>query len=162
MKLRPAITILDRMGRAIAMLALLALVTVVAWDVAGRTFFDAPLGFAFELAGVLLGIALYCGLIGTNWRRSHLDIELFQPIFNRYPRFDAMRDRVSLILELAFFGIVAAMILRQALTTMRWGERFYFLPLEKWQPMIIFAGLAAIAAAILLLRFTSARPEDAK
>lgn len=159
-RVRTVLSGFDRLFRAIAMLALFVLVLVVPWDVTGRTLFDAPLGFVFELAAVLLGIALYTGLIGANWRRSHVQIDLFAQLFDRYPGFEKFRNGLSWCCEIVFFSIVAAMILRQALTVARWGETYYFLPLEKSRPMMALAVLAAIAAAVLLLRLFRLKPED--
>lgn len=149
----------DGVTRLIAMAALFALAAVTAVDVLGRTFFDAPLGYAFELAGVLLGIAVYAGLIGVNWRRDHVKIDLLAGLFDRAPLVERLRDGLSWVLEAAFFAILAAVVLRQAETVSAWGERFYFLPTEKWVPMTVFFGLLVVAVAMFGLHLFRIEPD---
>lgn len=163
------IQITDRLLLGVALLALLGLVGVTATDVVGRTFFDAPLGFAYELVGVLLGIAVYGGLVSTNFLREHIQIDLLEDVFARRPRFDRLRGGVVWALEAVFFGLLAVFLVYQTLELARWGETFYFLPLEKWQPLVVMSALGLLAALAypvgLLLRPTTSssvgRPSEA-
>jgi TRAP-type C4-dicarboxylate transport system permease small subunit len=139
----------DKISGSLAMASLFGLVAVTAIDVGGRTFFDAPLGYAYELAGVLLGIAVYSGLVGVNWRRDHVKIDLLEGTFMRLPGFDLWRDRFSWVLEMVFFIILGIMVLRQAGSVARFNERFFFLPMEKWVPMTIYFVLIAFSVVIL-------------
>ena len=141
----------DKSLASIAMLALFGLVFVTAIDVGGRTFFDAPLGYAYELAGVLLGIAVYAGLVGVNWRRDHVKIDLLEGAFKRAPRFDRIRDIFSWVLEMVFFATLGVMVLRQAASVARFNERFYFLPTEKWVPLTAYFALIVVSVVILLI-----------
>jgi len=153
----------DKGFGTLAMLALFGLVAVTAIDVGGRTFFDAPLGYAYELAGVLLGIAVYSGLVGVNWRRDHVKIDLLEGAFRRAPGFDLWRDRFSWVLEVAFFAILGAMVLRQAGAVARFNERFFFLPTEKWVPISAYVALIVVATIVLLIampRSTSSETDE--
>ena len=152
--LRRIANLTDKGFSSVAGLALLGLVAVTAIDVGGRTFFDTPLGYAYELAGVLLGIAVYSGLVGVNWRREHVKIDLMEGAFLHAPRFDLWRDRFSWLLETVFFIILGTMVLRQASSVARFNERFYFLPVEKWVPLVVYFVLIVIAALVLLIAIT--------
>lgn len=150
---------LDRTVRFIAMAALFVLAMLTAVDVGGRTFFDSPIGFTFELAGVLLGLAIYAGLVSMNWRRNHVKIDLLAGAFARVPAIEKLRDRLSWVLEVTFFAVLAAMVLRQALAVARWNERFLFLPTEKWVPMMAFFVLLSTAIAIFALHVLRVSPD---
>lgn len=152
MSLSAAHIALQRGFRFVAMAALAGLVFFTAIDVLGRVLFNAPLGFAYELIGILLGLAVYGGLISSNYRDEQIRIDLFAVRFARYPRFDALRNWVSVILELLFFTVLAAYILRQGLSLMRWRETFLFLDIEKWIPVFAFAALAAVAVLSIVAR----------
>lgn len=165
MRMSSAYNGFQRLFRLIAMAALAGLVLVTAVDVLGRVLFNAPLGFAYELIGILLGLAVYSGLIGVNQDNQHIRIDLFESAFAKWPRFDVWRDRFSLILELAFFAVLAAYIGRQALVLMRWQETFLFLDVEKWVPVSVFFGLTSVAVLSAFARIfpiDSRIPEDVK
>lgn len=162
--MNPLRVIMDRTDMAFAALAKLALfglVVVTAVDVGGRTFFASPLGYAFELAGVLLGIAVYSGLVGVNWRREHVKIDLLEGAFQRAPRLDLWRDRFSWALELTFFALLGATVLRQAGTVARFNERYFFLPVEKWVPITAFFALIVVAACVLAFAIARPKPSEA-
>lgn len=138
--------------RFVAMVALGGLVFFTAVDVIGRVMFNAPLGFAYELIGILLGVAVYGGLISANHKDEQIRIDLFEDRFARYPRFDALRHAFSITLELAFFTLLAAYIIRQGFALMRWKETFLFLDIEKWIPVFGFAALACFAVLSIVMR----------
>ena len=132
--------------RLLAQAALVGLVVITAVDVVGRVVFNSPLGFAYELVGLLLGVSVYAGLIGMNWQRDHIRIDLIEGHLRKLPRFDRLRAAMVWALEVIFFAIVAVYVARQATQMLRWHETFLFLPLEKWLPLAIYAGFAALAA----------------
>lgn len=145
MSLNSAYAGLQRLIRGFAMVALVGLVGVTAVDVLGRVLFNAPLGFAYELIGILLGAAVYGGLVGLNWDREHIRIDLLENLYKKTPRFDAAREMLCWVLELAFFTLLAIYIFRQAFSLMRWKETFLFLSVEKWVPVSLFGLFAALA-----------------
>lgn len=131
--------------RIIAGAALSGLVVVTAIDVIGRIVFASPLGFAYELVGVLLGISVYAGLVVTNATRGHICIDLFANALSLWPRFDRFRAALVWLLEVVFFALLAGYIGRQAAQMLRWHETFMFLPLAKWMPLAAYSAMAAIA-----------------
>ena len=135
---------------AMATLMLMALVTFV--DVAGRVLFNEPLGFAYEMIGVLLGLATYAGLYATQLHRGHIAIDLLEDRYRRWPRFDTVRGALVWLVEALFWGLVAAWITRQAGTSMAYGETFLFLPVPKHVPLYAIAVLAWVALAGHLAR----------
>lgn len=152
MRLSSAYLGLQRLFRLIAMVALAGLVLITAVDVIGRVLFDAPLGFAYELIGILLGLSVYSGLISVNYADQHIRIDLLETVWSKWPRFDAWRSRISLLLEFIFFAVLAAYIVRQALALLRWNETFLFLNVEKWVPVTVFSVLAFAAMFSTLFR----------
>lgn len=145
--------------------ALVAMVVITAADVIGRVVFGTPLGFAYELIGLLLGAAVYGGLVRMNWERDHIRIDLIENQLAQFPRFDGLRDKTVWLLELVFFALLAVFMGRQALAMQRWQETFLFLPLEKWVPLALYTGFAAIAtvatfvAIIPSLKYKARKPE---
>ncbi len=148
MKLISVYTGFQRLIRLLAMVALLGLVSITALDVVGRVLFNKPLGFAYELIGILLGLAVYSGLITLNWRRDHICIDLFADFFEKFPTFNRLRDRVVWALEILFFTVLAVYIFRQATVLYKWHETFLFLSLDKWVPIMVFGIFSALAALV--------------
>ena len=149
--MRAVFSLIARLCHGITLLALFALVGVTAVDVAGRVLFNSPLGFAYELAGVLLGIAVFAGLVNTNWRRDHICIDLADGFINMRPSLDKWSNRFVWFLELGFTLLLALLMARQTLTLKNYQETFMFLPTQKWIPVAIitafvFISLGAFAA----------------
>lgn len=165
MRSRSYIASIQRPFRLLAETALVGLVVVTAVDVIGRVVFSSPLGFAYELVGLLLGVSVYAGLIGMNWTRDHIRIDLIEPQLSRMPRFDRIRAGVVWLLEVVFFTILAIFLARQSMIMQRWHETFLFLPLEKWVPLSIyavFAGLAAVSTVLAVVPALKAGKGDLK
>jgi TRAP-type C4-dicarboxylate transport system permease small subunit len=141
--------------RILAEVSLVGLVLITAVDVIGRVVFASPLGFAYELVGLLLGVSVYAGLIGMNWTRDHIRIDLIAGFLSRFPRFDRIRAGGVWLLEVLFFTIVALYVARQAVKMQGWHETFLFLPLEKWLPLAVYASFAALAALSTVLSIFS-------
>lgn len=134
-----------------AMIAMVGLVGVTAVDVVGRVAFGAPLGFAYELIGVLLGVAVYAGLSRVNLLGQHVQIDLLEVIFNDKGGFNRLRVLVISLMEVTFYAIVAIYIFRQMFALKRWNETFLFLPMEKWLPLALFGSLASLAVVAALV-----------
>jgi TRAP-type C4-dicarboxylate transport system permease small subunit len=127
--------------RMLTLTSLLMLVVVTAIDVGGRVLFGSPLGFAYELIGVLLGLSVYAGLVEANWKREHIRIDLADGLLARHPRLDRAADRLVLCMEFSFSLLLAVMVARQALVLHSYQESFMFLPVQKWLPLAVIGGL---------------------
>lgn len=135
-------------------MSLMAVVTFI--DVVGRVVFNAPLGFAYELVGVLLGVAVYAMLGVACLIRDHIAIDLLDDVWARTGWFNRVRLAMVWLCEAAFFGLLAWFLVKQALKSQRYGVEFLFLPLEKWMPIAIVAGFAIMAAVAHLFCTTRA------
>jgi len=141
------ITSARRLTSLIAMSALMLMAVVTFIDVAGRVLFSEPLGFAYELVGVLLGIAAYAGLFQAQVHRGHIAIDLLDGRFRRWPTVDRWRFALVWMVELTFWLLIAACVTRQAATSMGYGETFLFLPVARQVPLFAVAGLAWVAVS---------------
>lgn len=137
--MRAAFHHLTRFCNAVTLTSLFALVVVTGVDVAGRVLFNAPLGFAYELIGVLLGIAVFAGLVDANWQRDHIRIDLADTLLGKVPGLERLADGLVWLLELAFSLLLAVMVARQAMMLKSYGEEFLFLPMAKWMPIVLIA-----------------------
>ncbi|WP_288350190.1 TRAP transporter small permease [uncultured Thalassospira sp.] len=133
-----------------ASIALLTMIIVTAWDVMGRVLFSAPLGFAYELVGILLGCSVYGGLSRVNWQQEHIRIDLLESSLKGFRSFEVFRKILTRCLEIVFYSILAIYIFRQMLSLLKWQETFLFLPLEKWMPVAVFGGLVALSAVAVI------------
>lgn len=127
--------------RVISLSSLLLLVMITAIDVGGRVFLGSPLGFAYELIGVLLGLSVYAGLVEANWTRQHIRIDLADGLLARHPRLDRAADRFVWLLEFSFSLLLAVMVTRQVVVLYGYQENFMFLPMPKWLPLAVVGGL---------------------
>lgn len=127
--------------RLLTLISLFLLVIVTAIDVGGRVLFGSPLGFAYELIGVLLGLSVYAGLVEANWKRQHIRIDLADALLARHPRLDRAVDRFVWLLEFSFSLLLAVMVARQVLVLYDYQENFMFLPMAKWLPLAVVGGL---------------------
>lgn len=71
---------LGRPGRVLEVVGavmILAMMTVTAVDVAGRYFIGRPIGGAFEVTEILMGLVIFAGMPLATARREHIAIDLF-------------------------------------------------------------------------------------
>lgn len=141
--------------RILTLTSLLLLVVVTAFDVIGRVLFSSPLGFAYELIGVLLGLSVYAGLVEANRKREHIRIDLTDGLLARHPRLNLMADRFVLCLEFGFSLLLAAMVTRQATVLYSYQESFLFLPMPKWWPLAVISGLLILSLGSFFLHLRS-------
>ena len=80
---------LGRPGRALEVVGavmILAMMTVTAIDVAGRYFLGKPIGGAFEVTEILMGLVIFAGMPLATARREHIAIDLFDTALSRRMR----------------------------------------------------------------------------
>lgn len=147
------VTVLKWLCDTLAAAAVLGMLATAAVDVLGRIIANAPLGFAFELVGVMLGLSLYSGLTTSCLERIHVRIDLTDRFFNARPRIEAWRQAFSDLLTMIFVTLLAVFVLRQAGTVARYGETYLFLPAPKAWSLALFGTLIVLAATVCWVLF---------
>ena len=80
---------LGRPGRVLEVVGaamILAMMVVTAIDVAGRYFLGKPIGGAFEVTEILMGLVIFAGMPLATARREHIAIDLFDTALSRRTR----------------------------------------------------------------------------
>ncbi|MGB0750085.1 MAG: TRAP transporter small permease [Magnetospiraceae bacterium] len=131
--------------KTIAYIAMGLMAVMTFADVFGRVFFNSPLGSAYEINGLFLGVAVYAGLFDVCLERDHVRIDLFDNLWKKPSLFNRLREGFVWILELIFVGILAVMITKQTIEIKEFSESSMFLPIEKWLPLLVLAVFAFIA-----------------
>lgn len=138
---------------SITTLFLMAVVTFA--DVLGRVVFNAPLGFAFELVGILLSISFYAGLYHVHKTSKHIRIDLFEKLFRG--RLGVVVFWFGYLVEVIFFTALIVMVYQTMQETRKLGETFLFLTFDKWYAIGGMFVLALIAYVSLLVTTPEAR-----
>lgn len=106
------ITWLERLGLALAVLSVAAIMLIVSYDAFARYAFRAPLPWAFELIRLYLMLAAaYFALSSTFRTGDHIAVDLFRP---HIPR--AIRARLD-----AVWALMAALVMA-IIAYGAWGE----------------------------------------
>ncbi len=142
--------VLDSACRKISVVSLVSMALVTFVDVTGRVLLNAPLGFAYELVGILLAVCFYAGLYHVSATRKHITIDLFDKHLSG--RVGLAVAWFSYLCEVLFFACVVVMVTWQAQQLYQYGEVFMFLDLEKWR---VLAGVAVLAWIALLSVLTT-------
>jgi TRAP-type transport system small permease protein len=150
------LAVLEILCARLAIVALALMVVITFIDVVGRVVFDSPLGFSYELIGILLAVSFYSGLYHVHKKSKHIRIELFDGLFKG--RLGLLVTWFGYLLEVAFFIAVVVMIFQQMQETRMFGEVFMFLGFAKWYALLAMFVLAAIA----LVSLTVTLPESAR
>ncbi len=73
--------VLEVLCSKIAIVAALLMALVIFVDVVGRTVFDAPLGFSYEVVSISLAIMFYSGLYHVHKTKGHITIDLLDKFY---------------------------------------------------------------------------------
>lgn len=139
------LTVLEFLCAKFSILALLLMALLTFADVFGRVFFNAPLGFAYELVGIFLAGSFYAGLYHVHKTSKHIRIDLFEGLFKG--RIGIAVFWFGYLIEVAFFGALVVMVYQTVLDTRMFGETFMFLGFEKW---FVLAGMFVLALIALI------------
>jgi TRAP-type C4-dicarboxylate transport system permease small subunit len=143
--------LLEALCSKISSYSLLLMAGITFTDVFGRVFFNAPLGFAYELVAILLAVSFYSGLYHVNRKRKHIQIDLLEKYFQG--TLGIILNWFCYLLEIVFFSALVKMMYEQTMITKNFGEVFMFLGIEKWKVLIFIFGLAVIALISLVEAF---------
>lgn len=160
-------TLLLRLSRGVDVIAgiCLAVVTVVMFTSAvGRYAFAAPIPDGFDLARLLLGVAIMWGFASLGLRGGHIEVDIFTAAMR--PSWQRVFDVLATLIVLAFTILLAWKLNDRAMSAWRSNEATYDLRLPVW-PLIGLIWLGAVAACITttarlirLIRGGGPIPED--
>lgn len=160
-------TLLLRLSRGVDVVAgiCLAVVTVVMFASAiGRYAFAAPIPDGFDLARLLLGVAIMWGFASLGLRSGHIEVDLFTASMR--PSWQRLFDVLATLIVLGFTILLAWKLNDRVMSAWRSNEATYDLRLPVW-PLIGLIWLGAVAACVTtaarlirLIRGGGPMPED--
>ena len=148
MTARSLIGRIARGSSTLAGLAVLAIVLLISFDVLMRYFFNEPQLFVDELASFLEVLVIFGGLAQTFRVGGHVRVDL---LTGRLPApVRAWLRLVTLIIGLAFLGVVMWTTAQSALTAYRYGRVSSVMLYPLWLPMVLIPlGLGLMAVTML-------------
>jgi TRAP-type C4-dicarboxylate transport system permease small subunit len=135
-------------------LVFLMLVTFV--DVLGRYAFNAPLVFAVEVIELGMGLVIGFGLAATTLSGGHISVDLVSAAAPKAVR--ALLMRLSALVGLIFFGLVAWRLWDRATNFLSDGLETQVLGLPVW-PVVMVMAAATLVAALVAAHLLVARPD---
>ncbi|ADZ71593.1 TRAP transporter small permease [Polymorphum gilvum] len=147
------VDIVETVLGAAGSLLLLALMFSTAVDVVGRYFFNAPLGWAYEMTQLAMAAIVFVALPSVTLRREHVTVGLFEDAFGG--RMAHLRDLVVATAMVAGTGFLALRMWEMAARFARFGDTTATLKFPIAPVVMLGAaglGLAAAAAAILAVK----------
>lgn len=141
-------TALVRLSFGIEVIAgvFLAIVTVVMFASAvGRYAFSAPIPDGFDLARLLLGVAVMWGFASLGLRGGHIEVDLF--VASLRPGIRRVLDVMATAILLGFTILLAWKLYDRFASALSSNEATYDLRLPVW-PLIGLIWLGAVAAVI--------------
>lgn len=148
---------LGRAGRileAIGGAMILAMMVVTAIDVAGRYFFSRPLGGAFEITEILMGLVIFAGMPLATARREHIAIDLFDAALSFRKR--CWQAAIGDLLCAFVSGVLAWRIWTRGQSLLAVGETTMQLGLPRGLVALTMSLLMATAAVVFLLASATA------
>ena len=137
-----------RLASTLAGLAVLAIVVLISFDVLMRYFFDEPQLFVDELASFLEVLVIFGGLAQTFRLGGHVRVDLLTSRLSAPVR--AWLRLVTLMIGLAFLGVVMWTTAQSALTAYRYGRVSSVMLYPLWLPMVLIpVGLGLLAVTML-------------
>lgn len=88
----PILRVADGVFAIVGGIVLFGMMAMTAIDVFGRYFFNAPLGFAFELTQLAMAVLVFAALPSVTLRGQHVTVGLFENAFTGRGR--AIRDTI--------------------------------------------------------------------
>ena len=125
---------------------LFLMMAITAIDVAGRYILNMPLKGGFEMTELLLGALIYCGLPLVSWRREHIVIDTFDPLFP--PRLKRALDIVAEVICAATLSGVGYLLFVRAVRVAEYGDTTTVLKLPL-APIVYLMGVMIVVAALI-------------
>jgi len=102
---------------------------------------------SYDIARLLLGVAIFWGIAAANYRDEHIGMDLVWSLLGRRGRWAI--DAVAGLVTLAVFGVFFWMFSFKVVDTFRSGETTFDLHLPLWA-FYALAWLGVFAGAVLL------------
>jgi TRAP-type C4-dicarboxylate transport system permease small subunit len=125
---------------------LFLMMAITAIDVAGRYILNMPLKGGFEMTELLLAALIYCGLPLVSWRREHIVIDTFDPLFP--PRLKRALDIVAEVICAATLSGMGYLIFIRAVRVAEYGDTTTVLKLPL-APIVYLMGVMIVVAALI-------------
>jgi C4-dicarboxylate transporter DctQ subunit len=156
---------LDRLSTSIERIAglFLAVITVLVFASAiGRYAFAAPIPDAFDIARLMLGVAMLWGFASVGYRGAHIKVDLMAELLPARARL--WLDVIASLVLLLFTVLLAWMLLGRVESAYASNESTFDLRLPVW-PWLALIWLGVVASAFTIttriaLMLLGARPAD--
>jgi C4-dicarboxylate transporter DctQ subunit len=142
---------LDRLATLVETIAglLLAAITVLVFVSAiGRYAFAAPIPDAFDVARLMLGVAMLWGFASVGYRGAHIKVDLVAELLPA--RIRAWLDVVAQLVLLLFTVLLAWMLLGRVESAFASNESTFDLRLPVW-PWLAAIWLGAVASVFTIV-----------
>ncbi|MEZ5657611.1 MAG: TRAP transporter small permease [Burkholderiaceae bacterium] len=133
----------------VSSVTLFALMLLTFIDVLGRNVASMPIPAAYELVSFMMPFIIFCALPYVNLTGAHVTIDLLDGFVPRSLR-RAQHLLVHLVSAVAL-GFMAWRLLMRAFDHLEYGEVTVELYLPMWPFSMTMAGLAALAAVVMLI-----------
>jgi C4-dicarboxylate transporter, DctQ subunit len=141
---------LDRLASAIERIAglSLALITVLVFASAiGRYAFAAPIPDAFDIARLMLGVAMLWGFASVGYRGAHIKVDLLAGLL--HARAQLWLDVAASLVLLLFTVLLAWMLLGRVESAYASNEATFDLRLPVW-PWLALVWLGVVASVVTI------------
>ena len=134
----------------VAGVVLILLMLLTTADVAGRYFFNSPLGGVFDLTHFAVSIMTYLGLAYCGMRGTHVVIEL---LYDRLPAVlqGALR-RLTNLVGCILFGVIAWRTMVQSVDVREFGEASQMMAIPFYPLYWLVAFGCALFAWVMAMR----------
>lgn len=132
----------ERFLIVIAGMILMACMTMTVVDVAGRYLLNHPLGFAYEVTELMMGIVVFIAMGSVTLRQEHITVTLFEKIWGD-GKVRAVRDMLVAFVTAATFGYFSYRMFLFVGRFHQYGDTTSVLRVHVWP----FAAVGAIGAA---------------
>ncbi|MBN0989250.1 TRAP-type C4-dicarboxylate transport system, small permease component [Amphritea atlantica] len=135
--------VLEVLCSKIAIVAALLMALVIFVDVVGRTVFDTPLGFSYEVVSISLAIMFYSGLYHVHKTKGHITIDLLDKFY--VGTFGKIIFWFVYLIECVFYTTLVITLFMQVEESYKFGDVFLFLGVMKWKVLLAVSVFALIA-----------------
>lgn len=139
---------LEIAASVIAGVALLLIMFVVCFDVAGRYIFNSPLSWSYDLISLyLMGVSFFFALSDTLRRRHHVNVDILFNLFSK--RTQIFWNAVGWSLSSVLFCIIVVLAAKTAYSD--WAAKNVIDGAVSW-PTWVSAAIASIGMFLICVR----------